>query len=195
MTDAPQDFEVPRPPQAAYVALVAESDLGARWSFLQGKAVCFAAWVGDLSAMASAVSLRVDPELEYVFYALGERVLVLAKVLLPRVLSEVAPSELTLRKVSLAAQAIEAAVLAHPERILGYALGEELEHLRYRHPLLERGDEVTCSARSSLANGTGLLLVAGEGVDSGRGAEGVTLARLAASGALLTSPTVAPAAQ
>jgi isoleucyl-tRNA synthetase len=181
------------PASPACLALAAEGALGARWSFLQDKAVCFVTVAADLSALAGDLTLSANPELEYVFYALGARVLVLAKEVLPRVLSEVAPAELKLRKVVLAAQSIEAAVLAHPERILGYALGEELEHLRYRHPLLARSGEVTLGTHVTLEEGTGLLLVPGGGAQSARTGDGVTLAVLAASGVLLAAPTV-PAA-
>lgn len=88
----------------------------ARWSFLAGKRVEF-----------DGALREVDPDAEYVFYELSPgRVLLVAKDALAKVLAEVAPEEVRLRNVPLPGGLVGVATLAHPLKVLGYALGEEL---------------------------------------------------------------------
>jgi isoleucyl-tRNA synthetase len=135
-----------------YAALPAANNLAARWSFLEGKVVRLVTWTSAPWTLLTPFALKCHPDTEYVFYSLGRQVLVIAKAMLVAVLHDVAPDELKARKVELAARAIEAAGLAEPQRILGHALGRELEHLRYRSFL-------TCPGAGLASEvGTGLVV-------------------------------------
>ena len=158
-----EDLEVP----STYVAFPLIGDLRAKWSFLEGKKVELAIWTTTPWTLPANLAIAVAPSFEYVFYELGHRVLVIAKELLANVLSEIAPDELKVRDVKLSGGAsFDAAVLADPTRILGYALGEELEGLTYRHVFLDRSSPVVTGEHVTLEAGTGLVHTApGHGPD------------------------------
>src|SRR5690606_34118 len=112
--------------------------------------------------------VSVNPTFEYVLYALGDRTVLVAKELLPKVLADIGTGELEVKDVALAGGNVQAAALADPARVLGYLTGADLEHLTYVHPLLQDetrrpvilGDHVTLEA------GTGLVHTApGHGPD------------------------------
>ncbi len=158
-----EDLQVP----STYVAFPLEGDLCAKWGFLKGKQVELAIWTTTPWTLPANLAIAVAPLFEYVFYELGGRVLVIAKELLASVLSEIAPGELKVRDVKLSGGAsFDAAVFADPTRILGYALGEELEGLTYRHVFLERVSPVVTGEHVTLEAGTGLVHTApGHGPD------------------------------
>lgn len=156
-----EDLKVP----STYVAFPLEGDPSAKWSFLKGKKVELAIWTTTPWTLPANLAIAVAPSFEYVFYELGPRVLVIAKELLANVLSEIAPDELKVRDVKLSGGAsFDAAVFADPTRILGYALGEELEGLTY--VFLDRVSPVVTGEHVTLEAGTGLVHTApGHGPD------------------------------
>ena len=158
-----EDLKVP----STYVAFPLEREASAKWSFLEGKTVELAIWTTTPWTLPANLAIAVAPSFEYVFYELGARVLVIAKELLAKVLSEIAPEELKVRDVKLSGGAsFDAAVFADPMRILGYALGEELEGLTYRHVFLDRVSPVVTGEHVTLEAGTGLVHTApGHGPD------------------------------
>ena len=131
------------------------------FSFLAGKRVDFVIWTTTSWTLPANEGIALHPELEYVFYQLGNRVIVVAKELLPAVLkatSSFGSAELTEKAVQVAGQSISVETLADPTRILGYATGKELEGFEYQHPFVPGkrgrtvlGDHVTLDA------GTGLV--------------------------------------
>ena len=157
-----EDIKVP----STYVAFPAVGDLRAQWGFLAGKKVEFAIWTTTPWTLPANLAIAVAPAFEYVFYELGPRVLVVAKELLAKVLSEIAPDELKVKDVKVSGASFDAAVFADPTRILGYALGEELEKLQYRHVFIDRVSPVVTGEHVTLEAGTGLVHTApGHGPD------------------------------
>jgi isoleucyl-tRNA synthetase len=78
----------------------------------------------------------------------------------------VAPEELEEGQRKVAGETFNAAMLRHPERILGYANGSDLEGLAYRHPFLDRISKVVLGDHVTLEAGTGLVHTApGHGQD------------------------------
>jgi isoleucyl-tRNA synthetase len=144
--------------------------------FLADKEVAFVIWTTTSWTLAANEGTAVHPKLEYAFYALGDRALVVAKDLLPSVLKAIAPEELAPRSVEVPAQVagtvrpeeardvghaphFSGEVLARPERLLGYALGEELLGYEYVHPFIPGktgvvvpGEHVTLDAGSGLVH-------------------------------------------
>ncbi len=140
-----------------YVAMQAQGDLAAKWPWLAGKKVSFVIWTTTPWTLPANLAVAVHPKLEYAFYELDGRVLVIARELLSRVLAEVAPAELSVKAVPLPSGSVEGAALAHPARILGYASGQELEGLQYRHPFYDRVSPVILGDHVTLDAGTGLV--------------------------------------
>ncbi len=158
-----EDIKVP----STYVAFKSANDLGPKWNFLAGKQVEFAVWTTTPWTLPANLAIAVGPQFEYVFYQLAsERVLVVAKELLVKVLSECAPDELKVKDVNLGGSRFDAAVFANSTRILGYASGEELEGLTYQHAFLNRISPVVLGPHVTLEAGTGLVHTApGHGPD------------------------------
>jgi isoleucyl-tRNA synthetase len=158
-----EDVKVP----STYVAFPAHSDLTAKWGFLKDKKVEFAIWTTTPWTLPANLAISVNPTFEYVFYELSAgRVLVVAKELLAKVLSEFAPDELKVKEVKAGGASFDAAVFNAPTKILGYALGEELEGLQYRHVFLERTSPIVTGEHVTLEAGTGLVHTApGHGPD------------------------------
>jgi isoleucyl-tRNA synthetase len=158
-----EDIKVP----STYVGFPAKSDLAAKWGFLKGKQVEFAIWTTTPWTLPANLAISVHPKFEYVFYELTPgRVLVLAKGLLAKALSDFAPEHLKVKDVKLGEASFDAASLTDPQRILGYALGEELEQLEYRHAFLDKALPVVTGEHVTLEAGTGLVHTApGHGPD------------------------------
>ncbi len=140
-----------------YVAFPVEGDLSGKWSALKGKKVDFAIWTTTPWTLAANLAICVHPKLEYVFYELGARVVCVAKDLLLRFLSEVAPDELKTKTVQVGSGSFDAASLVAPERILAYANGDELAGLKYRHVFYPRVSPVLLGEHVTLEAGTGLV--------------------------------------
>src|SRR5262249_42625736 len=90
---------------------------------LSGRPVDLVIWTTTPWTLPANLAVAVHPGLEYVFYDLGPRVIVVAKDLLPRVLGEIAPEHLAVKSVAAAGGEVSAAALVEPRRILGYATG------------------------------------------------------------------------
>jgi|APLak6261679142_1056127.scaffolds.fasta_scaffold00006_89 isoleucyl-tRNA synthetase len=154
-----EDLQVP----STYVAFPAAGELSAKFEFTRGKQVEFAIWTTTPWTLPANLAISVNPKFEYVFYELTPgRVLVIAKDLLAKVLTEFAPDELTVKSTRVG----EAAALVTPTKILGYALGEELEGLAYRHVFLDKTLPIVTGEHVTLEAGTGLVHTApGHGPD------------------------------
>jgi len=153
-----EDIKVP----STYVAFPAATDLSKKWSFLAGKKVEFAIWTTTPWTLPANLAISVNPKFEYVFYELSAgRVIIVAKELLAKVLADIAPEEFTTRPTSLGD--LPSFVT---QKILGYATGEELEGLKYRHVFLDRESPIVTGEHVTLEAGTGLVHTApGHGPD------------------------------
>lgn len=154
----PMEQEPASPP--VYVALSAGPELAQRLPALAGQQVAFVISTPTPWALPAELAIAVHPDCEYLFYRLGERVVCVAKDLLAKVLAEVRADELALRTVRLPGGEVQAAALVAPERIAGYALGEELEGLSCRHVLSGREGRVVLESQVTLEAGTGLVPLA-----------------------------------
>ncbi|HZA13615.1 MAG TPA: isoleucine--tRNA ligase [Myxococcaceae bacterium] len=144
-----------------YVAMEAVGDLGRVAERLKGRKVAFVIWTTTPWTLPANLAIAAHPGFEYVFYEAASdpagRVVVVAKDLLVPFLAQVWPDELKARTVQAAGTTFDATALAHPERVLAYARGEELENLKYRHPFLDRVSPVTLGDHVTLEAGTGLV--------------------------------------
>jgi isoleucyl-tRNA synthetase len=156
LAEAEVEYEEHASP-SVYVAFPAGPEVGERVPALKGRDVSFVIWTTTPWTLPANLAIAVNPEFEYVFYALGERVLCVAKDLLPRVLAEVKADELAVKSVKLPGGEVSAAALVAPERILAYARGEELEGLTYQHVFYERQGKVVSGTHVTLEAGTGLV--------------------------------------
>ncbi|MBU8895736.1 isoleucine--tRNA ligase [Corallococcus sp. M34] len=142
---------------SVYVAFRADPSLADRVPSLEGRDVSFVIWTTTPWTLPANLAIALNPSFEYVFYQLGERVVCVAKDLLPRVLAEVKADELAMKTVPLPGGDVSAAALVDPSRILAYARGEELEHVTYQHPFLARRGRVVLGEHVTLEAGTGLV--------------------------------------
>jgi isoleucyl-tRNA synthetase len=157
LAEAEVEYEEHVSPQV-YVAMAAAEDLGGLSAALSGKGVSFVIWTTTPWTLPANLAIAVHPKLEYVFYALGERVLCVAKELLLPFLAQVAPEELQSKEVALGeGQKFEAKALVEPARIVAYALGKDLEGLGYRHPFVPRTSKLILAEHVTLEAGTGLV--------------------------------------
>ncbi len=124
---------------------------------LKGREVDLVVWTTTPWTLPANLAVAVHPTLEYVFYDLGPRVIVVAKDLLGRVLGEVGPDQLAVKTVSAAGGEVSTAALVDPRRILGYAGGKDLEGFAYRHPFVDRQGVVVLAEHVTLEQGTGLV--------------------------------------
>jgi isoleucyl-tRNA synthetase len=124
---------------------------------LSGRPVDLVIWTTTPWTLPANLAVAVHPALEYVFYDLGPRVVVVAKDLLPRVLGDIAPEQMEVRSVAVAGGSVEAASMVEPSRILGYALGKDLEGFAYRHPFIDRQGLIVLGEHVTLEQGTGLV--------------------------------------
>ena len=124
---------------------------------LSGRAVDLVIWTTTPWTLPANLAVAVHPGLEYVFYDLGPRVIVVAKDLLSRVLGEIAPDHLAVKSLAAAGGEVAAASLVEPRRILGYATGRDLEGFAYHHPFVDRQGVVVLGEHVTLEQGTGLV--------------------------------------
>lgn len=115
-----------------------------------GQKVQLAIWTTTPWTLPANLAVAVHPEYTYVLYRLGDRHVIVAKDLLLRFLSEVAPEELQ-------GQGEGASVLVDPARMVAFVEGSALEGLSYRHPFLERDSQVILGDHVTLEQGTGLV--------------------------------------
>ncbi len=110
-------------------------------------------WTTTPWTLPANLAVSAHPKFEYVKYKLGARTVVVAKELLLKFLAEVAPDELKVKQ----ALGFDAANLVDPSRIVGYASGEDLKKLKYKHPLHGRECPVVLGEHVTLDAGTGLV--------------------------------------
>ncbi len=126
----------------------------------------FAIWTTTPWTLPANLAIAVNPDFAYVAYELRGTPTLVARDLLFPFLAEVAPEDLQEAKRAVAGETFNAAVLTHPERILGYADGTALEGLTYRHPFLDRTSKIILGDHVTLEAGTGLVHTApGHGQD------------------------------
>ncbi len=151
---------------SVYVAFEAAKDLATQWPKLSGKKVAFAIWTTTPWTLPANLAISVHPKHEYVFYDLGDRVVCVAKELLPKFLAEVASEHLAIKQVQLPGGQVDAAAMVEPARILAYASGEELKGLSYKHVFYDRVSPIVTGEHVTLEQGTGLVHTApGHGQD------------------------------
>jgi isoleucyl-tRNA synthetase len=147
----------PRTSPSAYVAFRAGPEVAERFSSLKGREVSFVVWTPTPWTLPANLAITVNADSEYVFYEAGKRVLCVAKDLLAKVLSEVKADELVMKNARLPGGDVETVAFDDLRKILVYASGEELEHLSYQHPFLERTGRVVLGGPVTLETGTGLV--------------------------------------
>lgn len=147
----------PRTSPSVYVAFRAGPEVAERFSSLEGREVFFVAWTAAPWTLPANQAIAVSADAEYVFYEAGARVLCVAKDLLAKVLAEVKADELVMKSARLPGGDVETVAFDDLRKILVYASGEDLEHLTYQHPFLERTGRVVLGAHVTLEAGTGLV--------------------------------------
>ncbi|MDC0711457.1 class I tRNA ligase family protein [Stigmatella sp. ncwal1] len=152
--------DAPRQSPSLYMAFRAGPELAERLPMLAGQEVFFLVWTSAPWRLPAHQTLSVNGDFEYVFYQLGERVVCAARPLLAKVLAEVKGDELVKKTAHLRGGDVETVGFENPRRILAYASGEDLEHLTYQHPWLERTGRVVLSPHVTDEAGTGLVLTA-----------------------------------
>jgi isoleucyl-tRNA synthetase len=148
-----EDHESP----SVYVAFDCTQDLGHKVNALSGKKVSFVIWTTTPWTLPANLAIALNASFEYAFYELGDRVVMVAKDLLPRFLADVRPDELAVKDVKLPGGDVQAAALANPSRVLGYITGEELEGTEYQHPFYARTGKLILGEHVTLEAGTGLV--------------------------------------
>jgi isoleucyl-tRNA synthetase len=156
LAEAEVEYE-PHTSPSVYVAFRAGPELVERFPSLRGRAVDFVIWTTTPWTLPANLAIAVNPGFEYVFYDAGERVLCVAKELLARVLAEVKADELVMKNARLPGGDVETVAFDDLRKVVAYASGEELEHLTYRHPFLERTGRVVLGEHVTLEAGTGLV--------------------------------------
>jgi len=142
---------------SVYVAFPADMAVEKLSPKLAGKNVAFAIWTTTPWTLPANLAISVHPKFEYVFYDLGDRVLCVAKDLLPKVLAQISPEALQVKDVQLKGETLSAAALSDPTRILAYCTGADLENLTYRHPFIDRTGKILVGEHVTLEQGTGLV--------------------------------------
>jgi isoleucyl-tRNA synthetase len=145
---------------------------------LTGRKARLVIWTTTPWTLPANLAVAAHPDFTYVAYDLHGAVVVVAKDLLARFLADCAPGELVQRDVpvphgpavheaaTMGAGVLPVAALAHPERVLGYLEGKQLEGLSYHHPFMGRQSPVILGEHVTLEAGTGLVHTA-----PGHGAE------------------------
>jgi isoleucyl-tRNA synthetase len=128
-----------------------------KWPALAGKRVAFVIWTTTPWTLPANLAICVHPKFEYVFYALKDRVVCVAKGLLLRFLAECAPDELKTKDVKVGEAEFSASSLVDATRILAYASGEDLGGLQYKHAFYDRTSPVLLGEHVTLEQGTGLV--------------------------------------
>ena len=123
----------------------AEADLAARVPQLAGKQVSVLIWTTTPWTIPSNLAVAFHPELDYAAYEVDGRAVIMAEGL---------------------AATVAAAVGKPLDRIVAKMKGEQLEHVRFRHPLYERDSPGVLGDYVTLEAGTGAVHTApGHGAD------------------------------
>ena len=149
-----------------YVAFRLTAGIGKLLPSLGDRPVDLAIWTTTPWTLPANLAIATHPGFQYLVYELRGRPTVVASDLLLPFLAAVAKEEVAEGRRQLAGGTLDTAALAHPERILGYLQGKQLEGLTYRHPLLDRTSPVILGEHVTLEAGTGLVHTApGHGQD------------------------------
>ncbi len=145
---------------------------------LAGRKARIVIWTTTPWTLPANLAVAAHADFTYVAYDLGGVVTLVAKDLLASFLAACAPGELVAKDVpaphSPDAHAantggggvLSVASLAHPERVLAYFEGKQLEGLSYQHPFMNRTSPVILGEHVTLEAGTGFVHTA-----PGHGAE------------------------
>jgi isoleucyl-tRNA synthetase len=135
---------------------------------LAGRPARLVIWTTTPWTLPANLAVSAHPDLPYVAYDLGGRLLVVARDLLVAFLSEVAPGELVradgpashspaAHEAATGGGGVPAAALRDPARVVATFEGRALEGLRYLHPFMGREGRVILGAHVTLEAGTGLV--------------------------------------
>jgi isoleucyl-tRNA synthetase len=145
---------------------------------LAGRKARLVVWTTTPWTLPANLAVAAHPDFTYVAYDLRGTVVVVAKDLLARFLADCAPGELVASDVPVphspdahagntgGGGVAAVAHLAHPERVVAYFEGKQLEGLSYQHPFMGRVSPVILGEHVTLEAGTGLVHTA-----PGHGAE------------------------
>ena len=145
---------------------------------LAGRKARLVIWTTTPWTLPANLAVAARADFTYAVYDLAGTPVVVAKDLLARFLADCAPGELsisdapkphspTAHEAATGGAGVAAvATLAHPERILGYLEGKDLEGLKYAHPFMGRESPIILGEHVTLEAGTGLVHTA-----PGHGAE------------------------
>ncbi|WP_224368018.1 isoleucine--tRNA ligase [Hyalangium versicolor] len=156
LAEAEVEYEQHKSP-SVYVAFRAGLEVGERFPVLKGRPVDFVIWTTTPWTLPANLAIAVNAGFEYVFFDAGERVLCVAKELLAKVLAEVKADELVMKNAKLPGGDVETVAFDDLRKVVAYASGEDLEHLTYQHPFLERTGKVILGEHVTLEAGTGLV--------------------------------------
>jgi isoleucyl-tRNA synthetase len=128
---------------------------------LAGKKVRPAIWTTTPWTIPANLAIAANPEIHYAAYDLGERgVVLVAKELLVRFLTDCAPGELTEG---------DSPSLKTPSNVLGSLTGKQLTGVTYKHPLIDRVSPILMAEHATIEAGTGMVHTApGHGEDDYR---------------------------
>jgi isoleucyl-tRNA synthetase len=144
-----------------YVAMQLTSDAARLAPSLARQAVWLVVWTTTPWTLPANLAIAANERFEYVAYRLEQpnrapKLVVVAKDLLPRFLSEVAPGDLAVREAT--APGLDAAtVLADPAKVVACVDGAALAGHTYRHPFYDRESPVLLGEHVTLDAGTGLV--------------------------------------
>jgi isoleucyl-tRNA synthetase len=157
-----EDIKVP----SVYVAFRSTSDLSATYATLKGKNVDYVIWTTTPWTLPANLAICLNATVEYVFYELGTRVVVVAKDLLLAFLAHVAPGEFKEGTVKAGGAVFNTASLVDATRVLAFAEGKDLEGQQYAHAFLPRTSPIVLGEHVTTESGTGLVHTApGHGPD------------------------------
>ena len=148
---------------------------------LAGRKLSLAIWTTTPWTIPANLAITAGPEIVYVAYDLGEKIVIVAKELLAPFLAACFPGELLQKDAAVSAAGASGLVaeahaaartpaLKDHRRVLGHLLGKELEGTLYRHPLIHgRVGPVLLGEHATTEAGTGLVHTApGHGEDDFR---------------------------
>ena len=119
-----------------YVKFAAVSDFGDRLDFLKGKKVSVVIWTTTPWTIPANLGIAFHPDFDYVAVEVGDEVLILAESLL----------ETCMKKFGFSSY-----------QVLGRFKGASVEHLKCRHPLIDRESLLVLADYVTLDAGTGCV--------------------------------------
>ncbi len=135
LAEAEVEYEEHTSP-SIYVKFPAASDFGERLDFLKGKKVSVVIWTTTPWTIPANLAIAFHPDFDYVAVDVGGEVLILAEALL----------ETCMKKFGFSSY-----------QVLGRFKGGSLEHLKCRHPLIDRESLLVLADYVTLDAGTGCV--------------------------------------